>query len=382
MIHRIKYLEQIGKFKDDKTIKVIQGIRGSGKSTFVKQYISLLKRFGIEDDKIFYFNFEFKNAVEIDAYFELREEILQSSNTYVFLDEVQDLKIMKEVILELATNPNIDLYLITSKKTKFPKELQDNYNTILFQGLSFNEYLNGQNTLLENRFQQYIKNSSFPYVETLLQIDDGLVDNYLITNIYNMIVKYDNKFKEEHLDNIKILLKYLDSHINEYIDTNLASEELNIEVKLIKKYLSKLTSSYLLYEIKDFNLKKRKKQTKLSKYYFADLAILNAAIGKIDFKDEKYLANFVVLELLSKPGLLVSSSKPKNIDLVLLKNNAKLFYYQILPSLLEEDKLNSIIADYEQIPDFNRKLIVTNGTSSKRENQIELVNLLSWLTRQ
>ena len=117
MIERVEYLEKLKKWKDKDVIKIITGIRRSGKSTLFELYIDYLKNEGIKDDHIISINlespdFEFNNYKELYDY--INKKIVDKDNYYIFLDEVQNVESFQKAVDGLYIKKNTDVYITGS----------------------------------------------------------------------------------------------------------------------------------------------------------------------------------------------------------------------------------------------------------------------------
>ena len=196
MIERIEYLEKLKKWKDKDLIKVITGIRRCGKSTLYDLYIKYLKEVGIDDNHIININLELPDydfESYKDLYNYINKKIVDNNKYYVFLDEVQNVKMFQKAVDGLYIKKNVDVYITGSNAYLLSGELatllSGRYIKIEMMPLSFKEYRDYYNVEGDEKlYLKYINNSSFPYALKLESQEE--VDEYL-ENIYNTIIIKD-----------------------------------------------------------------------------------------------------------------------------------------------------------------------------------------------
>ena len=173
MICRSDYINKLIKLKDKKIIKVITGIRRSGKSTLLLQYIDYLHSLDINDDRIIYINlesvkFDFIRTYQ-DLYNYVSQKISPSELYYVIVDEIQNIAEFEKAVNGLMIDFNIDLYLTGSNANMLSSELatllSGRYVEIRMFPLSFAEYYMAQNNMSkEDAFYHYLKYGGFPFL--------------------------------------------------------------------------------------------------------------------------------------------------------------------------------------------------------------------------
>lgn len=179
MIKRELYLKKLRQLKDQRLIKVITGIRRSGKSTLLQAFRNELIETGVKKTNIIFLNFEERENLHLTEWTSLYDEIIKKvfKNTkhYVFLDEVQLVNGFEHLINALFTKKEIDLYVTGSNAYLLSSELATlltgRYIAVHVQPYSFQEYVlaypHQPNT--DRLFRQYLNSSSFPEAVTLAQ---------------------------------------------------------------------------------------------------------------------------------------------------------------------------------------------------------------------
>lgn len=197
-IERQVYLNKLISYKDKSLIKVITGIRRCGKSTIMEIYRDWLKDSGVLPEQIVYLNFEDYDYYELrdpkKLYDYVRQKIQQDKMTYLFFDEIQQVKDFPDVINSLNLKPTVDIYITGSNAYMLSSEiatlLSGRYVEIAMLPLSFREYVagtdGGQN--LQQAYSDYIGKSSFPYA---LALDSSAQIVDYLNSVYNTIVVKD-----------------------------------------------------------------------------------------------------------------------------------------------------------------------------------------------
>ncbi len=199
MVIREKYLKRIIDAKDTDFIKVITGVRRSGKSTLLLMFKEYLINNGIKEDNIIHVNFESVLFDDIKDYKDLYKYVkgkIKKNKLYLLLDEVQNVKSWEKAINSFKVDFDIDIYITGSNAYLLSSELSTllsgRFIEIKMYPLSFKEYLifnEYDNSDLDNKFKEYLKYGGLPAI-TLIKDNDELVLSYL-NDIYNSIVKKD-----------------------------------------------------------------------------------------------------------------------------------------------------------------------------------------------
>ena len=230
MITREFYLNRLIEAKDTEFIKVITGVRRSGKSTLLLMFKEYLLLNGVKEENIIHINFEFSMFDEIKDYRDLYNYIkkyLVKGKSYILLDEVQNVLKWEKAVNGINLDFDVDIYITGSNAYLLSSELatllSGRYIEIKMYPLSFKEYLKFNNydlTNIEDKFNEYLKYGGLPAI-THIKDKDNLVMTYL-NDIYNTIVKKDiierNGIKDIAL--LENLIRYIASNIGYSISAN------------------------------------------------------------------------------------------------------------------------------------------------------------------
>lgn len=400
MIKRENYLKKIIAAKDTEFIKVITGVRRSGKSTLLLMFQEYLLNNGVKKNNIIYINFESAMYDEIKNYKDLYKYIkekISKGKYYLLLDEIQNVESWEKAINSFKVDFNMDIYITGSNAYLLSSELSTllsgRYLEIKMYPLSFKEFLlfnNYDNTNLEEKFYEYVKYGGLPAI-TLIKDNDELVLSYL-NDIYNSIIKKDIMDRNNIKDSVLLenIIKYLLNNIGSPISATKISDYLNSN-KIIDKsnhqtidnYLSMLLKSFIIYKADRTDIKSKSLLKTLGKYYVCDTGIRNIILGFRNINEGHLLENIVYLELLRR-GYRVNIGKTNNYEVDFVAENPNYIkYYQVTQSLNSEEVRTRKLRSLESINDNYEKIILTmDKTINNDYNGIKVMNIIDWLLKE
>lgn len=397
MIIREMYLNRLIEAKDTEFIKVITGVRRSGKSTLLLMFKDFLLNNKIKESNIIYINFESAIYDDIKNYKDLYNYIknkITNDKMYILLDEAQNVDKWEKAINSLNIDFNVDIYIIGSNAYLLSSELSTllsgRYIEIKMYPLSFKEFLKFNNydeANVEDKFFEYMKYGGLPAI-TLIKDKPDLVMSYL-NDIYNTIVKKDiidrNGIKDIAL--LENIIKYLATNIGSSVSSTKISDYLNSNKitnksnhQTIDNYLNMLEKSFIMYKADRTDIRNKTLLKTLGKYYISDIGIRNIILGFRNIDEGHLLENIVYLELLRR-GYKVNIGKTGDYEVDFVAENPnQIVYYQVTKSLDNEDVKFRKLRSLESIPDNYEKIILTlDKTINKDYNGIKIINLLDWL---
>lgn len=397
MIIREKYLNKMISVKDTEFIKVITGVRRSGKSTLMLMFKEYLLNNNVNEENIIHVNFESAMYDDIKNYKDLYrfvKENIKKGKMYLLLDEVQNVKSWEKAINSFKVDFNMDIYITGSNAYLLSSELSTllsgRYIEIKMYPLSFKEYLvfnNYNNDNIEEKFNEYLKYGGLPAI-TLIKDNDELVLSYL-NDIYNTIVKKDiidrNNIKDTAL--LENIIKYLANNIGSSVSSSKISDYLNSN-KIVEKsnhqtvdnYLNMLEKSFIMYKADRTDIKSKSLLKTLGKYYIADSGIRNIILGFRNIDEGHLLENVVYLELLRR-GYRVNIGKSNDYEVDFVAENPnEIKYYQVTRSLVNDDVKTRELRSLENIADNYEKIILTMDKSINNDyNGIKIINIIDFL---
>ncbi|MCZ2443065.1 MAG: ATP-binding protein [Flavobacteriales bacterium] len=400
MISRETYLQKLRRLKDQNIIKVVTGIRRSGKSTLLESFKSELIKSGVAKKNIVFLNFEERENLHLTEWTTLYDEIIKTVSSdkkhYIFLDEVQLVNDFEKLVNGLFRKKNIDLYVTGSNAYLLSSELATlltgRYIAINIQPYSFSEYAlaysKEKNT--DRLFRQYINASSFPEAVTLAQSDENLVNDYL-QSIYDTVIIKDiaERYKLRNLHNLHRVISFVFDSVGSYVSpTNIAvalnkNSKKTISHNTISKYLDFLTNSYIIYPAPRYDIKGKELLTTNQKYYLVDLGLKNiTTTNKYDADLGRKLENIVFFELLRRGGkVYAGKNNDKEIDFVVQKPNNEREYYQVAFTVTDEKTYEREISAFKNIKDNYPKYLLTLDFDNTSIEGIQKINVVDWLLK-
>ncbi|MBR4292303.1 MAG: ATP-binding protein [Clostridia bacterium] len=406
MVQRHDYLDQLKKWKDQKIIKVITGIRRCGKSTLLELYREHLKTQNVTNDQIISINFEELEYEELLNYKALynfiKERLHKTKTTYIFLDEIQQVENFQKAVDSLYVKDNVDIYITGSNAYLLSGELatllSGRYIEINMLPLSFAEFCElRSDTDKEILFAEYMQNGGLPYIASLGSNID-MIDTYL-EGIYNTIIIKDieergrrkekdpNKRKISDLTLLKNVSKFLASSIGSPISVKsiadyVTSSGRRISQNTIDDYVEALVEPYIFYPAERYDVIGKQLLKKNQKMYIVDLGLRRHLLSRQRYDLGFSLENIIFFELLRK-GYSVNIGKVgiTEVDFIARKNE-NIHYYQVTASMLDESTFNREMAPLRNINDNYPKTIITlDRFTLGNYDGIEVVNAIDWLLR-
>lgn len=395
MIARNQFLEELISFKDKDLIKVVTGIRRCGKSTLFEIYIDYLKQNGVEENQIVHINLAEKEnshlREENALYNYLISRLLKEKMTYYFVDEVQMCIGWETAIDSLYIKKTSDVYITGSNAYLLSGELatllSGRYVEIKMFPLSFAEYISAfdDSPNLENRYNDYITKSSFPYALKLSQKKD--ISAYL-EGIINSIVLKD-VMKRKKITDVAMLESVIDftaDNIGNLTSTKSISDTMTsngrkIAVQTVENYLSALCDSYIFYKIGRYDIKGKEHLKTGDKYYISDIALRFHLLGNKSPDFGRILENIVALELMRR-GYKIGIGKVGNteVDFVATTPYDGTEYYQVAFTVREKSTLARELTPLDSISDHNPKFLLTMDNDPVADhNGIKQLYVLDWL---
>ena len=388
MIYREHYINPVREFYDSDLIKIITGIRRSGKSVILEQ---IRNEIGQKTDNVIYLNFEDKrveaNISNGDILIDYIEANRKNGKCYIFLDEIQMLDNWQEACKTLRLYDNS--IFITGSNSKllskeFTKELSGRYVAFRIRPFVYKEILEYTKKLgTECSITDYLVWGGFPKrfefntddarLRYLNDLDDTIVINDLI-NRY--------KIKKENL--FKGLINYIlrsnsriisAKSIHDYIK----GKNENCSINTIIKYLSYLEEAYIIENVKQYSTKTKSELAYYSKIYDADVAL-----NSIRCMDNRYdlthnLENIIYNELIYMGyNINVFNNNGREIDFLAQKDNKK-YYIQVAYSVADEKTYNREFSAFANIDNLSQKIIITNDDIDYSTSTIRHIKLKDFL---
>ena len=402
-IYRKEYIDKLLAYKDKDLIKVVSGLRRSGKSTLFELYCKSLFKMGVQENQIVFLNFEDfelrKFLNDLDAlYSHIIESLDLSKPCYVFLDEVQNINEFERLVDGLFVKPNIDVYITGSNALLLSGELatllSGRYIEISILPFSFKEYLLARNIETTNKylnyealFFDYVNETSLPKGIDLREDGFDKIYEYLEA-IYATIIEKDITQRHQINDNRAFgnITKFVASNIGNPLSPNNIAKVLKQDGQkthntTVEKYLEYLVTSFVFYKVNRFDLKGRKQLATQEKYYLVDTGLLNILVGKERTTDRGHiLENVVYLELLRRGNKIWTGTTRNNeIDFVCKTTTGDIEYYQVAWQMTSESTIEREFGALEKIKDNYPKYLLTADSFTQNRSGIRHLNVFTWL---
>lgn len=400
--NRKEYIEKLLAYKDKDLIKVVSGLRRSGKSTLLELYRELLLKQGVGKRQIQFYNFElpenYLNKTWDDIYFHIKKKLQADKLNYVFLDEVQNIPFFEKLVDGLFATENTDVYITGSNAFLLSSELatllSGRYIEISILPFSFKEYLTARSIDTGNKylnyealFFDYVNETSLPKGVELREEGFDKIYEYLEA-IYTTIIEKD--ITQRHQINDKRafgnIVKFIASNIGNSlspsnISNTLKQDKQSIHHATVEKYLEYLVESFVFYKVNRFDLKGKKQLATQEKYYLVDTGLLNILAGKERTTDRGHiLENVVYLELLRR-GNKIWTGRTRNteVDFVCKSPIGDIEYYQVAWQMTNESTLEREFSALEKINDNYPKYLLTTDSFTQNRSGVKHLNVFNWL---
>ena len=396
MILRKTYLDQIIPLIDKNLIKVLTGVRRSGKTVLLQQIQNYLLQHGRQKNNVVYISFESKANAHLknsDALYAYLIDAAKKADgkTYIFLDEIQTVSAWEEVVSSLLVDLDCDIYITGSNSKLLSGELATliagRYIQIHVYPFTLSEakeitQQNGTFVSDDTLFLDYLRYGGLPLRFSLEEIS---VEPYL-SDTYDAIVVKDiiqrNKLNDSAL--LNLLLSFLmDNIANPFsarsIVSALAANGIRTSVDTVLAYIGYIKNAMIMSSVQRYDIKGKKLLTAGEKYYAVDLGLRNVikASNEIDFN--KLYENVVYLELLSR-GYDVKVGKTDNyeIDFVAYKGKERI-YVQVCYLLASPETVEREFGNLERIIDNYPKYVISGDLPDFSRNGIRHFNIVRFL---
>lgn len=359
MIPRPMYVERIMAYVDTPFVKILTGVRRCGKSSILKMVVAELKKRGVHEERILHYNFDSLQYEDIKTakllYEEIKAKLVSGQKTYLFLDEIQEVKSWEKAVNSFATDFNVDIYVTGSNSRMMSSEistyLTGRYIAFRIFPLSFSEYLtfrkenNPDGTSshnLHSEFARYLRLGGFPAVHLQPYTPDEAYP--IIRDIYNSTIFTDivKRNQIRKVDQLERIVKFAFDNVGRTfsatsISNYLKSQNRTIDNETVYTYLAKLESAYILHRCSRYDIQGKEILKTQEKFYLSDPAFRYSILGYTPDSLAAMLENIVYLELLRR-GYEVCIGKIGNaeIDFVATRQENKL-YIQITQQIEKEE---------------------------------------------
>lgn len=418
------YLDKLIARKDNGLIKVITGVRRCGKSFLLfKLYKEYLNSLGIEDSRIIQIsleeteNFYLHNPLSLYLY--IKKTVSDKERYYIFLDEIQFVKSIKNpdtaipdaepitfysVLNGLLKRQNIDVYVTGSNSKMLSGDILTEFrgrgDEVRIYPLSFSEFMEQYDGDVRDGWDEYLMYGGLPLAvqaKTHEAKSSYLKNLFKETYIKDVIER--NKFRNE--ENISDLLNILASSVGSLTNslnihnTFLSVKKQKVSVNTISSYTKSLQEAFLIDCAKRFDIKGRKYISTPLKYYFVDTGLRNALLNFRQIEETHLMENIIFNELKIR-GFDVDvgvveiyetnengSGQKKQLEIDFVANKAQeRLYIQSALSIADEKKLKIELRPFLNVNDSFKKIVIVGGKKAPQttEQGFTIMGIINFLT--
>ena len=392
IIERKDYLDRLIRLKNTPDIKIITGLRRSGKSELVRAYMEWIRT--NEDTNIIYVDFADLKFDDLKTYKELynfcEDQYIDDKTNVIIIDEVQMCEKFELAINSLYNGRKYDIYITGSNAFLLSSDLSTLFTgrfiEIPIYPFSFSEYCEyyGYDSNTANVLDSYVLNGGMAGSYVYSEKEDKA--SY-IRDVYTTIIKRDlvDKYgiKEEAL--LDSLTDYMMDNISNLTSASKISnvfKQNKVETNhiTIGNYMKYLCSAFMFYKVKRYDIRGKKYLETSDKYYLSDLGFRYALLGTRNMDYGRAYENIVALELLRRGyEIYVGKLYQKEIDFVVMKQNEKL-YIQVSDNISDPDTLERELSPLRAIKDAYPKILIANTKHDDYDIEgIKVLDLTSWL---
>lgn len=397
LIKRQAYLDFLRRHQHTPVIKVVSGVRRSGKSTLFALYKEELMNEGIQAEQIISLNFEdlrYEHLQDYHALYDyIMERIVPDSDMYIFLDEIQHVPQFEKVVDSLFIQDKLHIYLTGSNAYFLSSEistlLSGRYVQMEMLPLSYQEFSEAhvdEGLSPETLYDKYLQESAFPGVlhlgndeQTIREYLRGLLNTVLLKDVVDRL----------NISNVKVLediLRYILANIGSLINptkiaNTLVSMGRKVDNKTVEKYITGLKEALLIYEAPRFDVRGKELLRSNAKYYVVDTAFRHFLLAPNQRDRGHLLENVVYLELRRRGyDVYVGHLAKGEIDFVASKGG-KIEYYQVSQTVLDDAVLDRELSPFLQVEDNYPKYLLTMDHIYRAADHagITQYNVFDWL---
>ncbi len=354
MINRPLYMDKIMTYVDTPFVKVLTGIRRSGKSTIMKMIMDKLENERhIPKENIISMRFdsmEYEDMTAKQMFETIKAGLSAQGRTYLFLDEVQEISGWEKVVNSFLGEYDVDIYVTGSNSRMMSSEiatyLTGRYVSFQVYPLSFEEYLafRREVTELKNPHQEladYVRLGGFPATHLRTYSQDEVYT--IVRDIYNSTIFSDivRRNQIRKVDQLERVVKYTFSNVGntfsaKSISDYLKSEKRSIDNETVYSYLEKLEKAYILHRCSRYDLQGKEILKTQEKFYLADTSLRYSVLGYGPDSVASSLENVVYLELCRRGyKVYIGKTTDGEVDFVASRQGEKL-YVQVTQEIHSE----------------------------------------------
>lgn len=398
MIKREMYMSRIRPFIGNDLVKVLTGIRRSGKSVMLALIQEKIMASGVDRAQFISINFENMSNAGLCTAQALHDEIIRraaqiSGKVYLFFDEIQEVQDWEKCINSFRVELDCDIYITGSNAKLLSGELATylagRYVEFVIYPFSFDEFIQLYRTIFPEAdvrtcFNRYLTAGGMPYLANL-RYEETACRQYL-QDLFNSVELKDivQRNKVRDVDMLERIITYATANIgttfsSTAISKYLKSEGRSVSPETVLGYLKACTDAFLFYQVKRQDLRGKKILTVNEKYYMADHGVREAVFGGNQRDINLVLENIVYLELRRRGyDVTVGKMGDNEIDFICELQGNRL-YIQVAYLLASEDTIRREFGVYERVRDNYPKYVLTLDEFDMSRNGIKHQNIRDFL---
>ena len=395
MVIRERYLKLIRPFYNQELIKVLIGIRRSGKSVILRQIMDELKKTNIDDSHIIYINFEdydyeeYTEPKKLNNY--VKDQIIDDKKYYIFFDEIQNVDDWEKVVNSLRATQNTSIFITGSNSDLLSSDLATHiagrYVSFKITPFTFGEVCKLMNIVnnrdIEDAFNDYIKWGGMP--QRFMQQDDISRKTYL-NDIYDSIIIKDivKRFNIKDIDLLNRIVTYILTTPSQVFSPDslkkyMQNDSRNVSLETLYNYIDYITRANLISKAERYDVRGKRILTGKYKYYLTDLGFTNILSNGKKEQIGAYLENIVYNELIARGfNVNVGTLDSGEVDFIATRFNEKI-YIQVTYILSDEKVIEREFGVYKKIEDNYPKYVLSMDKIDLSENGIIHKNIIDWL---
>ncbi len=395
MLKREYYLNKIRDFYNvNSLIKVLCGLRRSGKSVILKQIIDEIQTNGIKEDHIIYINFEsldyanITNAIELNNY--IKSLVKDKKTYYVFLDEVQKVVEFEKAINSLRITDQFSIFITgsNSKMTflELSTDLSGRYVSFRVNPLSFKEVVEFTNTKEENYLELLLDIFEWGTLPQRFMFDNKESRENYIRDVYDSILLKDvvDRLGITDITSFNKILQYvLETETREFSATNvldyLEKNNNKVATDTLYKYLDALCSTFIVNRVYRYDINGKNVLKSLNKFYATDLGVKKIKTTSKEVNYSQAFENMIYNELINKGYEVYIGKTPKGeIDFIASKDK-NIKYIQACYDLSNEETRNREFRAFDNIDDNYPKYVISKDSEDYSQRGIKHLNIFDFL---
>ena len=378
-------------------IKVVTGIRRSGKSVVMQMARQAILESGIGENRIAFIDFESRAAAELTTsekvWAELDRQLTGKGKKYVFLDEVQRVEGFEKLVDAIYADKDYDCYITGSNAWMLSGELatylSGRYVEIHVMPFSFAEFTEGGVADRRDAWLDYTRYGSFPYVRRLLESGGASDVGQYLDGVFNTVLLKDvaMRLKLSDVGTVRRIAEFLFDNIGNLTSIKricdvLSSRGGKVSYPAVANYVEQLSEAYLFYRCDRVNVRGMEILKVGAKYYAVDPGLRAYLNGNRAGDDGRVLENIVYLELRRRHRAVYVGSTPRGqeIDFV-TRDGDRTSYYQVAESVKDPDTLARELRPLETVDDnYPKTLITGDDTNPVMHNGIRQISVFDFLS--